>query len=117
MGFVVKGRIAPAGTHAAELVGYEPIEGQFGKPALRWTFVVRGGEHDGQELTKVTGEQVRLGTSLGDFLAQLYGRDLRTGEAVDPARDLVGRRFQVFAIPGSNGDGAVIQTVKPISPA
>lgn len=65
----------------------------------------------------MTGDQARLGTSLGDFLAQMYERDLKAGEPVDPVRDLVGRRFQVFAVPGPNGDGAVIQTVKPVAQA
>lgn len=117
MAFLVKNRIAPPGTHVAELVGVEEVVGQYGKPALRWVFAVRGPDHAGQELVKVTGDQARLGTSLGDFLAQLYGRELRTGEAVDPLRDLVGQRFQVFAVPGANGDGAVIQTVKPLPSA
>lgn len=117
MAFLIRGRVAPAGKHEAELTACEEHTGQYGKPALRWTFVVRGGEYDGQELTKVTGDQARVGTSLGDFLAALYARDLRSGEAVDPIRDLVGRRFQVFSIPGANGDGAVIQTVKPLAQA
>lgn len=117
MAFVIRGRVAPAGKHEAELTACEEHTGQYGKPALRWIFAVRGGEYDGQELTKVTGDQARVGTSLGDFLSQLYVRDLRLGESVDPIRDLVSRRFQVFAAPGANGDGAVIQTVKPLAQA
>jgi hypothetical protein len=47
----------------------------------------------------------------------LYGRELQKGEQFDPIRNLVSQLFQFFVIPGSNGDGALVPMVKPVSMA
>jgi hypothetical protein len=116
MSFVLKTRLAPAGRRRAVLMGFEEIDGPYSRPALRWTWRVEGGAHDGLELVKVTGTEFRLGTALGDLLEALYGRVLKEGDAVDLAADLVGKAFDVFAVPGQ-GSGAVVQTIKPASEA
>jgi hypothetical protein len=113
MGFTVRTRIAPPGQHRVVLSAIEETTSQYGGPALRWTFTVRGGPHDGSELLKVTGIELRIGSSFGDLLRQLYGRELQPGEVVDPVADLIGKEFHAFAIPGSSGNGAVLQTIRP----
>jgi hypothetical protein len=115
MEFTLKARIAPPGQHRVILTGVEETTGQFGGPAFRWVFTVQEGPHAGTELIKVTGTEPRLGTSLGDLLGQLYCRELRQGETLDPIADLLGKPFVAFAIPGSHSNGAVIQTIRPAS--
>ena len=74
MSFVLKTRLAPAGRHRTVLMGFEEIDGPYSRPALRWTWRVEGGAHEGLELVKVTGTEFRLGTALGDLLEALSGR-------------------------------------------
>ena len=114
MAFTMEQKIGPPGKHKAMLSEVQFVNGQFG-PACRWVFAISDGPSHGMELLKLTGVDPRLGTNLGDLLASLYGRELRKGDTVDPASDLVGKSFEVFATPGSNGSGAVIQTVRPIA--
>jgi hypothetical protein len=111
--FTLRTRLAPPGQHRAVLASIEETTGKFGGPAYRWVFTVKGGPNDGTELVKVTGTEARLGSSLGDLLQQLYHRELRQGETVDPVADLIGKEFLVFAVPGNDGSGAVIQTIRP----
>jgi len=91
----------------------EDTAGLYKSPAYRWVFAVQGGPHTGTELVKITGTDPRLGTSLGDLLCQLYGRELQQGDSVDPAVDLAGRTFIAFAVPGDSGNGSILQTVRP----
>lgn len=114
--FTMKTRIAPPGQHRVALTAVEETTGQYGGPALKWVFAVRGGPHAGTELVKITGTDPRLGSTLGDLLCGLYGRSLVPGETVDPAADLAGREFDAFAVPG-NGTGAVLQTIRPAATA
>jgi hypothetical protein len=114
MAFTLKTRLAPAGRHRAVLMGFEEIEGPYSRPAYRWTWRVRGDAHDGTELVKVTGCEFRLGSALGNLLEAMYGRPLGEGETVDPAADLVGKTFEIFAVPGPLA-GAAVQTVRPAS--
>jgi hypothetical protein len=112
MAFTVKKQLAGPGQHRAVLVAMEEVEGRYG-PACLWTFRVQGGASDGLELLKTTGMNLRLGSSLADLVGALYGRELREGEALDLAGDLLGRVYEVFAIPRAGGR-ATVQKVRPI---
>ncbi len=74
-GFVLKTRLAPAGRHRAVLMGYEEIDGPYSRPALRWTWRVEGGAHEGLELVKVTGTEFPPPRNrvLGDLLEACTG--------------------------------------------
>jgi hypothetical protein len=108
----VRKRFAPPGRYRTKLEEVRQIDGQFGKPALHWAFVVLDGEHSGSELTKTTSCTPRPGNKLGEFLAQLLDRPLREGEVL-ALDSVVGATFDIEATPFRDGDGVEISNVKP----
>lgn len=116
----VKSALAPPGQHTTTLDRIEPTETCFGASkrwveGWRWVFRVVSGDHADTELSVVTGREMRLGNRLGELINQMYGRTIQPGEEIDPIADLVGHRFDVFAIPAGDGDGAIISKVTPIT--
>ncbi len=106
-------RIGPPGRHRVRLDAITEGTGKFG-PTLEWHFVIAGGLHAGCYFVRTTGQDLTLGTVLGDMLEALYGRRLSEGDQIDPVVDLVGQEFELFAVPGS-GSGGVFQSVRPVS--
>ena len=114
--FVMKvlGRIGPAGLHRVVLESVQEVEGQFGRPAYEWRFVIPDGEHAGSCYVLTTGTTMLLGTALGDLLEQLYARPLKEGDELDPIKDFVGKQFEARAFPAGKSSGGVIKTICPV---
>jgi hypothetical protein len=113
----VKAPLAPPGNHLTRLDRVETRRRKYGaeerwSDSLAFVFAVTEGPHSGKEVVKTTGTDPRLGSLLGDLLADLLGRPLDKDEAID-TDSLVGRRYQVLATPG-NGAGAVIARITPV---
>ncbi len=105
----------PPGIHQMRLVGRDEVVGKYQTPAIKWTFQVHGGQHDGKQATKTTGFEARSGESLCEFLAELLGQDLQAGGTVD-LDDFVGDLFDVvLATRNGSSAGVVIRKVSPVA--
>ncbi len=114
LAFKAAGRLAPPGTHRTVLETIELADGAYGKPVLRFVFVVQGGDHDGNELVKICGAVLRPDSALGELAAELLGREVRRHEDVDFGQ-FIGRLYRVTALPFPDGAGADIEKVEPVA--
>lgn len=101
---------APAGVHTMQLVTRDEVIGRWDKPAYRWSFQVQDGKFAGQQATRLTGTELRLGESLADFLGEI-GMACEVGTDVDLDEPL-GRVFTLVLTTG-NGSGTRIAKIAP----
>ena len=105
----------PAGVHRMRLVGRDEIIGRYQTPAFKWTFQVESGDHSGEQATKTTGLEVRMGESLHELLAELLGREMQVGSNVD-LDEPMGKLFDVLLSTRSgSSSGVMIRKVTPAS--
>jgi hypothetical protein len=115
--FLAKAAIAPPGRHRCRLERIEPRESKYGRrvsDAWAWVFQVVSGQYAGRELVRITGTDLRVGTSFGELAEALLGRPIQVGESVD-LDSCVGSEFEVFAVPGDDGNGAVVAKITPVT--
>lgn len=101
---------APAGVHEMQLISRDEVTGRWDKPAYKWTFQVKDGKFDGQQATRLTGTELRLGESLAEFLGEV-GLVCEVGANVD-LDDPLGRLFTLVLTAG-NGNGTRIAKITP----
>jgi hypothetical protein len=72
----------PAGGYAAEFLGAEAFENEFG-PGVRLKWKVLDGEHGGAEASRIVSQKLSPKSNLYRFVKSLKGDDITAGEEVD----------------------------------
>lgn len=100
--------LAEPGRHTCTLDQIEEVPGNFGRPANRFVFATS----DGHEIVKTTGQELRKGSSLANFVEELAGGELTPGDEID-LNDYVGEKYVAVVTPGNDGSGSVLAKIAP----
>jgi hypothetical protein len=113
--FTVSAGGVPAGSYTATFAGVEdqPANAEKGYgPGIKWKFTILGPTQAGQEATRITSCSPTLKNAFGKMLVGLLGRQLQTGEVVDPD-DYKGKKYIIMVGAGQNG-GTRVEAVTPM---
>ena len=82
---------AGTGRHMATFDGViEDPDGGFGRPCLRWRFTTDGGE----QIQRTTGTICAAGTTAGEMLDAIAGREVKIDDEFDLATQF-GQRYEI----------------------
>lgn len=112
MTLTMKPPAPPLGKYHMRLVAREDIVGRWDSPAFRWVFQVEGTEHQGTQISKTTGTELKDGESLAKLICSLHGKQFEIGAAID-IDELVGRLYLVTV--GTTKSGT--RCIEVIAPA
>ncbi len=77
------GSTVPAGAFRAKFTGVEDTEHEEYGAGFRFVFKVVGGDHDGEDATRITGDRATSKNALGKMLAGITGGGIEVGQQVD----------------------------------
>ena len=103
----------PAGHYTVKFTGAEPWkenEEKYGVGTL-FRFEVVGGDHDGEETSRITGAKLTPKSALAQILKGLRGNKIERGETVDPS-DFTGQRYVAIVKETETGSTRVESIVK-----
>lgn len=83
----------PVGGYAAEYVGAEAFENEFG-PGVKLMWRILDGEYQGTEATRIVSQKLSPKSNLCRFVKSLKGSDIAAGEEVD-LQSYVGTRGMI----------------------
>lgn len=70
---------------------------------FEWIFEVVDGEHAGCSVSRYSGSHLKKGENYLTLLEELYGREIKRGEDLDPVRDLLLKEFTGVVYTTLNG--------------
>jgi hypothetical protein len=111
----VSGGGVPVGSYTGKFAGTEEVpenpDRGYG-PGRRWKFAIDTGPHEGQTVSRVTGQTPSVKNACGKMLSGVIGRALKEYEQIDPDM-YVGRRYMLVVAAGQEG-GTRVEAVVPM---
>lgn len=101
----------PAGKYHMRLIARLEIAGNFNSPAYRWVLQVEGSEFHGNQISKVTGRELKDGESLAKLVCSFYGKPIEVGASID-IDELLGKLYLVSVITTKSGASS-IESITP----
>jgi hypothetical protein len=85
MEFVVSSGSLPVGVYGAEFIGAEPYSENVEKfgPGVSLKFRVKGGQCDGQEVSRICGAKLSQKSALAKFVTAFKGGPVSAGERIN----------------------------------
>jgi hypothetical protein len=104
MEFVVTSGGLPVGAYGAEFIGAEPYNENADKfgPGVALKFRVVGGQHDGQEVSRICGAKLSQKSALAKFAVALKGAAIEAGERIN-FDNFKGARGSIIVQPTESG--------------
>jgi hypothetical protein len=105
------GGCVPAGFYRGKFSGIEPTEHEEYGAGLKFTWTVVGGDHNGEQATRITSDKPTPKNAAGRMLAGLTGLTLKPGTKVDLG-PCVGKEF-LLQVEETQQGSTRVSTVMP----
>jgi hypothetical protein len=104
---------APEGIYEGEFLGYELLpatvkNGEQLEEAVKWMFVIKGGDHDGKQTSNIGNKKPTDKNISGRIIRGLLGGAFKPGDKPD-VKSCIGKRYTVGVQNNRNGRPVVVQ--------